>query len=314
MDCRECKSGGSWSLVAKLAPAHPQPLQPPPGWAPGHGVGSGPRGATAAGTGAQGGSGSRHGAGRWQLGAVRAGPHALRGAGVTAKTSTSRSVNTARGLGTARLRCRSPPDGDAPSAGMERDEGVSRAGRLKSMGKGSAGHPLWQALPGFLMGWCSQSSSALLPTPQNTRVENGTPHFGKDRGERDLARCSGGSGGAPLSSRARRQAGVPDSGSGKQLAQRGGDGGDATLTRTEHGWPKATLEAELGCLAEPRLAYTLHTTISGGGGSGASVGTPGSCWTGGDPTAPHVTQALTGIGISLWQPFVPVAPVTGISR
>lgn len=147
--------------------------------------------------------------------------------------------------------------------------------------KGSAGHPLRQALPGFPAGWCSLRS-ALLPTPQNARVEKGTPHLGEFRGERERPRPL-------LSPRARRQATVPDSGSGKQLAQRGGDGGDTTLTRTEHGWPKATLEAELGCLAEPRLAHTLHTTVS-------RRGEWGIC---GDPTAPHVTQALPGIGISL---------------
>lgn len=44
------------------------------------------------------------------------------------------------------------------------------------------------------------------------------------------------------------------------------------------------------------------------------MGTPGPCLTGGDPTAPQVTQALPGIGISLRQPLAPLTLVTGISR
>lgn len=176
------------------------------------------------------------GRGQRQLGAVRAGPHALRGAGMTAKTSTSRSVNTTR------ARCRSLPEG---LLGTHRPRGwVGREGQLKSMDKRQCRtSPVADTagIPGGLLQPCAPGCSR-RPKTRGWRTEHLTST--KYRGEQDLARCAGGPA-CPAqrqpSPRARRQAMVPDSGSGKQLTQRGGVGGDTTLTRTEHGWPKATL-------------------------------------------------------------------------
>lgn len=92
--------------------------------------------------------------GQRELGAVRAGPCS----GMTAKTSTSRSVNTTRGRGTRGSAADPCPRGcwghTDHGDGAGRGGGEGRAVEIHGK-KGSAGHPLWQALPGFLAGCCT---------------------------------------------------------------------------------------------------------------------------------------------------------------